>query len=428
MIKQNLKVIISSSIANMFEWYDYALFGHLAYIIGDKFFPQSDKSTVLLQAFLVFAIGYLMRPIGGIFFGILGDKFGRKTALSTAVICMSIPTGIIAIIPTYESIGIASTFCMVFVRMMQGLSMGGALTGSISFVIEHTDQKHRGLFGSFSMSGICTGILLGSAVCYLIKLIMTDAQFNDWGWRLPFIIGIFILATGLYIRKYTNETPMFDELRNKGNIAKSPVKKILKEYWPDIIISIFINSTGSVIFYLQAIYLMSFLTITRGFDSGEVNNLTNLCYLLMAFITIFAGSLSDSIGRRKIYIINLCAIIVLSPFLLQILETADFVGVIIAQIIMSIMAATYIGPEPALQAEFYPTDVRNTALSMSYNTATSLFGGTTPYVVEFLYQKTGTIVSCQYYIIACCASSIIALFFYKNRSVSKLKSRKYINA
>lgn len=410
------RIIISSGIANTFEWYDYALFGHFAAIIGNKFFPDSDPSASVLQAFLVFAIGYLMRPIGGIFFGILGDRFGRRAALSTAVICMSIPTGVIAILPTYESIGITATTLMIIVRMLQGLSMGGAITGSISFAIEHTEMQHRGFFGSIPMFGICIGILLGSSVSYLVKFILTDEQFYDWGWRLPFLIGVIILFAGFYIRKHTPETPLFNEIRDAGEVVRSPMKKVLSVYWFDMLISIAINSTGSVIFYLQAIYLMSFLTITRGFDGDDINTLTNVCYVLMACMTIITGWLSDIIGRRMIYVINLSAIILFSPILLNTIESGDFLAISVAQILFSIMAATYIGPEPALQAEFYPTNVRNTALSVSYNIATSVFGGTTPYVTEYLLQKTGTITSCVYYIVGCAIVSLISLIFYKNRA------------
>lgn len=410
------KLIFASGVANTFEWYDYALFGHFAPIIGAKFFPGASPSASLLHAFLAFAIGYLMRPIGGIFFGILGDKLGRKTALSAAIFCMSIPTALIGILPTYDSIGITATVLMILVRMMQGLSMGGALTGSISFVIEHTNRAHRGFTGSIPMSSICIGILFGSGISQLIQSVLSAEQFDDWGWRIPFLLGILILFAGNYIRKYTSETPSFQGIKEDGKILKSPLKKVVYNHWFDILVSIFINSTGSVIFYLQAIYLMSFLRVNRDFIETDISNLANYCYLIMALITLGAGYLSDKIGRKQIFVINLLLIIILTPFLMQIFETGSFYFVIIAQIVLSILAASYIGPEPALQAELYPVNVRNTALSLSYNMAVSIFGGTTPLVLEYLVQKTGTITSATYYVIGCAILSLIALYFYKDRS------------
>jgi MHS family proline/betaine transporter-like MFS transporter len=410
------KLILSSAVATTFEWYDYALFGHFAFIIGEKYFPDSDPSASLLQAFLVFAIGYLMRPIGGIFFGIIGDKFGRKSALSAAVICMAFPTAAIGFLPTYETLGITATTLMIMVRMLQGLSMGGALTGSVSFVIEHIEKKHRGIAASITMSSICVGLLLGSLVAYLTRISLTPEQFDDWGWRLPFLIGIFIFFAGAYIKKYTNETPLFEDAKNRGEIVKSPLRLAFRTHGFDMLISIFINCTGSVIFYIEAIYLMSYLKVNRGFDNYAVSILINFCYIIMAAVTLLTGRLSDKIGRKKIFIINLIGIITITPMLMEILETGDFPAVVMAQIIIAIMAAAYIGPEPALQAEFYPTNIRNTALSVSYNTATSVFGGTAPYIIESLVQSTGTLSSSVYYIIICALVSLIALYFYKDRS------------
>lgn len=415
------KLILTSSIANTFEWYDYALFAHLAPIIGQKFFPKTDPSAALLQVFLVFAVGYLMRPLGGIFFGTIGDKFGRRMALSAAIMCMAIPTAAIGFLPTYESWGLTSTTLMIIIRIMQGLSMGGALTGSISFVIEHSEKEHRGFFGSISMASICAGILLGSVVLFIIKNVFSYEQFNDWAWRLPFIVGIFIYFAGIYIKNNTAETPLFEEAKARGVIVKSPLKTVLKDHWFDMLISILINMTGSIIFYLQAIYLVSYLKINRDFPDTHVTYLMNACYVIMIFVTLFAGWLSDQIGRKKIFIINLICIIIVSPFLLRMIESGDFLVVAISTSIIAIAAAFYIGPEPALQAEFYPTSIRNTALSISYNTATSVFGGTAPYIIESLIQNTGTIVSSVYYIITAALLGLSALYFYEDRSLKDPK-------
>jgi MFS transporter, MHS family, proline/betaine transporter len=410
------KLILSCCLANVFEWYDYALFGHFAPLIATKFFPNSDPSTSILQAFLVFAAGYLIRPVGGVFFGIVGDKFGRRVALSSAMFCMAFPTALIVIVPTYATIGISATILMVMVRLIQGVSVGGALTGSISFAIEHSLQKHRGFTGSLSMAGICLGILLGSIVSFVVKSLLSEEQFNEWGWRLPFLIGIFILFAGIYVKKYTTETPLFEELRDNKKIVTSPLRHVVLRHWSSMLISILINATGSVIFYFQAIYLITFLKMNRGFSDTEVSILLNICYFIMAIATILTAIVSDIIGRVKTFAIILAIIICSCSLLLRIFETGSFYEIIFAQIFLSILAACYIGPEPALQAELYPTNIRNTALSLSYNLATSIFGGTTPYIIELIVQKTGKITSCTYYIIACAVLSLIGLYFYKSRA------------
>lgn len=411
------RLVFASGIANAFEWYDYALFAHFAPIIGIKFFPDISANASLFHAFIAFALGYLMRPIGGIFFGILGDRLGRKTALTASIFCMAMPTAVIGIIPTYDEIGSCATVLMISARMLQGLSMGGALTGSISFIIEHTEAKHRGFAGSISMASICAGVLFGSIMASLIQHILSVEQFNNWGWRIPFLLGIFILFAGLYIKKYTNETPIFQGIKEDKQILTSPLKRVISRHWFDMFISIFINATGSVIFYLQAIYLMSFLKLNRNFSDSAVSNLANGCYLVMIAATLGSGYLSDIIGRKRWFIINLFLIILITPFMINIIENEGLCFIIIAQIILSILAAFYIGPEPALQAELYPSNIRNTALSLSYNIATSLFGGTTPLVATYLMQKTGTITSVIYYVITCAMASLIALAFYKNRVI-----------
>lgn len=415
------KLVFTSGVANTFEWYDYALFGHFAPIIGAKFFPEDDPSVQILNAFLVFALGYLMRPLGGIFFGIIGDRYGRRAALSSAILCMAFPTAAIGFLPTYQSMGIAATSMMIVVRMLQGLSMGGALTGSISFVIEHSEKNQRGFLSSISMASICIGILLGSTVSFICKSVMSEEMFMSWGWRLPFIIGIFIFFAGVFIKKHTSETPLFEDSKFRGEIVRSPLKRAFKNHWSDMLISIMINATGSVLFYIEAIYLLNFLKSNRGFGEDEVTNLANFCYVIMAIVTLIAGWMSDRFGRRKIYIFNLVSIIILSPILLQVLEQGTFAMITIAQIIIAILAAVYIGAEPALQAELYPTNVRNTALSVSYNTATSVFGGTAPYIIETIVQNTGTITSSIYYIFVTAIASLIALFFYTDKSVSDHK-------
>ncbi len=410
------KLVMSSGVANTFEWYDYALFGHFAQVIGTNFFPSDDPNTELLQAFMVFAIGYLMRPIGGIFFGIIGDKFGRKFALSSAIMCMAIPTAALGFLPTYEQWGIYATILMIAMRMLQGLSMGGALTGSVAFVIEHSPKNQRGIFGSVSMASICLGILLGSVASWLIKTAFTEEQVIAWAWRIPFIVGVAIYFVGNYIKKNTVETPMFKKAQAQGEVLDSPLKTTFKYYWKDMVLSILINATGSIIFYLEAVYLITYLKKERGFTDFEVGALANMCYVVMIFVTIFSGWLSDIIGRRRIFVANLILIICTMPVLLNILETGDFASVVTAQLFLAIMAAIYIGPEPALQAEFYPTEVRNTALSVSYNTATSIFGGTAPYIIESLRQSTGSIASSVYYILISAFVGLFALYFYKNRA------------
>jgi len=292
------------------------------------------------------------------------------------------------------------------------------LTGSISFIIEHSDRSNRGLMSSITMSSICVGMLLGSLSAFLTKQLFSPENFLSYGWRIPFIIGIGVFLMGQYIKKYTQETPLFEESKYRGEIEKNPLSKAFKSHWFEMLVSIFINATGSIIFYMEAIYIASFLKVKRGFVELHVDYLINACFIIMIFGTLFAGWLADRIqDRRKIFVVNIILVIICTPYLLNIFENADFIMVVFAQIAIALMAAIYIGAEPALQAELYTTSVRSTALSVSYNTATSIFGGTAPYILEALLQHTGTIMSAAYYIIMISILSLIALYYYRNNSL-----------
>lgn len=415
-MRNKFKLVFISSLANTFEWYDYALFGHFAAIIGKQFFPATDDKTQLLYAFMAFALGYLMRPLGGMFFGTIGDRFGRKTALSLALMCMSVPTMVIAFLPNYEAIGIYATLLMLLMRMIQGLSMGGALTGSVSFIIEHTNKSSRGFLSSFSMASICIGILLGSLAAYITKSSFSQEQFEAFGWRIPFFMGMLILFVGQYIRKNVSETPLYKKLQTTHKVESSPLSYVLKHHKRDMLTSICINSIGSVIFYLQAIYAINYFNLNRDFDENITAYALNFCYILMAFTAVFSGWLSDKVGRVKVLFVVTAATLTTIPFILYSFAHGGIVVAVVAQVILAILAASFIGPEPALQAELYPTKVRNTALSLAYNVATSVFGGTAPLIFEFfVHSSSGGMTYASLYVTACCALTLLGLMQYQNK-------------
>lgn len=266
------------------------------------------------------------------------------------------------------------------------------------------------------MASICLGILLGSLVSSVVKHNMSHENFESFGWRLPFLFGIFVLLIGQYIRKHVHETPLFKEIQTSHKVENSPLSYVLKHHKKDMLVSIAINATGSVIFYLQAIYAISYFKTNRNFGTIHTDYLLNFCYFLMAFVTVFSGWLSDKLGRVKVLSYVTTATLVFSPFILYYFEYGDFIKAALAQVILAILAAAFIGPEPALQAEFYPTKIRNTALSLSYNVATSIFGGTTPLIIEYFVQNTNSIISANSYIVPCCMLSLLGLMHYRDRS------------
>ena len=215
------KNIISGTVGNILEWYDFAVFGYFAPIIGAQFFPSEDKMASILSAFGVFAAGYLVRPLGGMVFGSIGDRLGRKKALQLSVAMMAFPTVLIGFLPTYAQIGVAAAVLLVALRLIQGISVGGELIGSISFITEIAPANRRGLYGSWSMFSAIVGVMLGSLVATLVHGMLADQQVHDWGWRIPFLAGFVIAGFGVWMRRGMVETPAFEQQKSAGGLEQS---------------------------------------------------------------------------------------------------------------------------------------------------------------------------------------------------------------
>jgi len=232
------------------EWYDFALYGFFAPFIAKQFFPSDDQVSSLLATFGVFAVGFFMRPVGAVIFGILGDKLGRKRALEISVVMMAIPTTLIGVLPTHEQVGILAPILLTVIRLIQGVSVGGEFTGSISYVVEQAPYPpgRRGFYSSWTVFSLLGGILLGSAISGLVTNILTPDQMLSFGWRLPFFLGIVIGVIGLYLRRGLDESPTFKRLKEAGQLSKRPIREALQNHWREIVIVIAATCVGSVNF------------------------------------------------------------------------------------------------------------------------------------------------------------------------------------
>ena len=230
------KVIISGMIGNALEWYDYALYAQFAYIIGQHFFPDTEMRDTL--TFAVFAAGFIVRPLGGIIFGNIGDKFGRRIALVVGIITMTVPTAGIGFLPSCKTIGIATPIILTIIRLIQGFSLGSEFSGCISYIVEHASLEQRGLAGSASFVSMCGGMLLGLITDTSFSYFMHADMLFEWGWRIPFIAGLFISSVGLYIRKNLSESPIYKKAKESGRLARFPLSEILTKYPKELIIAL----------------------------------------------------------------------------------------------------------------------------------------------------------------------------------------------
>lgn len=411
------KVVLSGSMANSLEWYDYALYAHFASLFSKIFFPATDPHAALLSTYIIFAIGFLMRPLGAILFGSIGDRYGRKVSLSLAILLMSIPTALVGLLPTYEQIGIWAPILLTIMRLLQGLSLGGALIGSVSYIVEHAEPRHRGIAGSATMFSLCFGFMLGSVVATLLSGLMSEENFVSYGWRLPFLFGIVIMGMSYYIKNHTTESPEFEKARKMSQIIHNPFATLVKSYKKVLLTSIAINSLGSVGFYALAVYVVGFLENVKKLPLHEVTAMSSWTMALIMFVVVIAGWLSDLVGRKRFFVITAISTAILIWPICSFIADGGYTEIVIAQVIFGILVGCWIGPEPALQVEMYPTNVRNTGVAFSYNVGCAIFGGTTPFVCALLANLfSDTIYIMGIYMVIVAILSLVGLYFYKNRA------------
>ena len=400
--------IFGGVVGNVLEWYDFAVFGFFAPIIGSQFFPSDNPMAALIKTFGVFAAGYLMRPIGGIIFGHFGDKLGRKRALQLSVMIMAIPTTLIAFLPTHAQIGLAAPILLVLIRLIQGVSVGGELVGSISFITEIAPKNRRGFFGSFAVCSAVGGILLGSAVATIAHGLF-DAEFlKNWGWRIPFMLGFAIGGFGLWMRKGMVETPQFEKVKEAGAIGRSPVIEAVKSMPGRIfhVVAMLVMYAGG--FYMLFVWWPTYLTTIVVPPIPHALMVNTISMVVLMILIPAMGYLSDIIGRKIVIAAAFFGTAILAYPLVIWTDHGVFSSALISQLIFAVLIAGALGPMAATLVELFPTRIRFSGIGVSYNIALAIFGGTAPLVSTWLVSRTGDIESPAYYLIAMSIISLIA--------------------
>lgn len=416
------KVVVSGMIGNGLEWYDYALYGQMAWLLSTLFFPDGDPTVALLATYGVFAAGFVVRPLGGVLFGWIGDTYGRKTAMVIAVLMMAIPTGCIGLLPTYEQIGILAPILLTLIRLLQGLSLGGEFSGSITYIVEHAPPEKRGVAGSASLISLNLGFLLGIGMTQGFLALLGPEAFEAWGWRVPFLLGVVIGFIGFYIRTHCHESPVYETAKKNGHISKTPLKEALRAHPWEIIQGFAIYMTVTMPFYLVAIYFIGFSTKHLGFSTSEALGMNALNILLMLAMYYPAARLSDRLGRKPVMMAAAVLIALAAyPVFSVLTPGVTLPSAVIAQGAFALILGIYLGPVAALLVELFPTSVRYTGMAVAYNLAAALFGGTAPMVCEWLISRTGTPASIAYYVMLCNVISLIALYFYQERHREPLR-------
>ncbi|MGM7666448.1 MFS transporter [Microbacterium sp. A93] len=416
------RVIGASFIGNFVEWFDYAMYGYLAVTISAVFFPDSDPATGLMLTFSLFAVSFLVRPLGGFFWGHIGDRFGRRIALSWSILIMSLATFLIALIPGYATIGIWAPLALLAMRLVQGFSASGEYAGASAFLVEYAPPRKRGIYAAVVPASTATGLLLGSLIATVLTATLDDQQMIDWGWRLPFLLAAPMGLIGRYIRSKLEDTPAFREMATKDEAVKAPVSELFRQHWGRLLQAsgaVLLNAVG---FYVILSYMPTYLSEELGLDSTSSYLATTVALLTYIGFIFVTGSLSDRFGRKRLLMSASVAFILFTVPAFYLLGTDSFVVVLLLQILLGGMLALNDGTLPSFLAEMFPTKVRYTGFAVSFNLSNALFGGTAPLVATWLIATSGNDVAPGWYLMAAAAVSLVAVALSRETSKDPLQT------
>lgn len=418
--REVVRALVAGSIGNMMEWYDFAIFGYFTSIISQKFFPSTDPVASLLSTFAVYAVGFIMRPLGAFVIGSYGDRVGRKNALTLSVLLMAFSTFIMGILPGYDQIGVMAPMVLVIARLIQGFSVGAEWSVSAAFLVEYAPEGRRGFYGSWSQVSSGSGILLGSITATLLSTLLSPEALNNWGWRVAFATGLLVGFVGLYMRLKINETPKFQAVEQLNEVAKQPMLEAIRKYPKEILKVVGISMSWTVSFYITMTYLPTYMktVIHMSFQEAMLTNIIILVFF--NGILPLMGLLSDRIGRKPLLITSCLGFALLSYPAFMLINHGGFVFALLPQIVLAIFLAMFSGTGPAAFSEQFPTHIRNSALSVGYNIAAALFGGTAPLIATYLISVTNNKLAPTFYVIVCAVITLIVLIGMKDRYKEKL--------
>lgn len=408
-MKKNAKAIFAAMVGNALEYYDVMLYGFFAAMLAPLFFPTDNPTVSTLSSLGTFAAGFVMRPLGGIIFGHLGDKFGRRQALVLAILLVTIPTFTIGILPTYAEIGIAAPIILILCRLLQGLCVGGEYSGASIFVIEYSKRGREAFAGSILCAAGLSGGVLGTFLGFLFTLPFMP----PWGWRIPFLIGSGFGLIGYYIRTKISETPDF--LRNKEvNISKIPLWDVLQNRKRNLICTMGIGAAALIPLYLSSVYMGHILSTKLNLPTSQIMLVNVILNILLMLLLPLMGNLADSkVGKENLMIFSsFASILIAYPLFLLLTNDLSLQNVIFCQIVLAVTNAAFAAPSMALLSTFFPVHERYSGIGFGYALGGALLGGTTPLIVVSLVNGFNSPMMPAYYLmfsgamgIACVALS-----------------------
>jgi MFS family permease len=397
-LKELRRVVLAAAVGNIIEWYDFYIFGSLASILAIKFFEKGHPVAAFLSTIALFSVGFLIRPLGAFVFGWLGDKVGRKYTFIVTLTGMGLSTAIIGMVPTYAQIGIAAAVIIFFLRLIQGLCLGGEYGGAITYVAEHVSDERRGYYTGWLQTSPTLGIVVSLAVIIGTRTYLGEAAFNDWGWRIPFIVSLLLVAIAIYIRLSLQETPVFKDIKSKGQTSVNPWREafLSRNLRYVLIASVVVLGQGCV-WYSGQFWALYFLQTVKKIDVLTSSYIVGAALLIATPTLVLWGWLSDKIGRKPIILGGmLLAALTYYPLYNALGVYADpnnmnyAMSILIVAVLVNYVGMTY-GPIAAFLAEFFPGPIRYTSVSVPYHIGNGWGGGLVPIITTSVYLNTGSV-------------------------------------
>ena len=410
------RAVVACAIGQVFEIFDFVIYGFFAVAIGRAFFPSTDPIASLLASFATFAVGFLMRPVGAMVIGWYGDRFGRRKALVVTVGLMAVATGATGLIPSYAAIGLLGPVLLLICRMLQGFSTGGEWGGAAAFLVEHAPAGRRGLIGSLQQAATAIGAMCATFSAAILTTTLSAESFFAWGWRIPFLIGFVLGPVGYYLRTRVAETPAFQRAVATDSIKRMPLAEAFSTHGWAFLAAFGLSIIGCVINYVFLVFLPSFASQTLKIDLSYALWSTTLAGLIYLVLTPIVGHYSDYIGRKPMMLAcSVLAFIMAYPLFLFLQTHPSFLGLLVVQATAQAVLTLYTGVISTILSEMFPTNVRYTALSVSYGFAVAIFGGFAPYISTFLVKVTENPLAPSFYVMAAALVSGIAVVFVHER-------------
>jgi metabolite-proton symporter len=414
------RVVGASLVGTTIEWYDFFIYASAAGLVfGSQFFPSLDGTTALLASFATLGVSFVARPIGGIVAGHLGDRFGRKAVLVATLLLMGVSTVGVGVLPAYGSIGGAAPVLLVALRLLQGLSAGGEWGGAALMSVEHAPVGRRGLFGSFPQIGVPIGLLLANLVFFTVSAATTQEQFLSWGWRIPFLLSVVLIAVGFFVRAKVSESPVFTELRDRRARRSAPLAELFRTNARELVVAIGLFVANNMIGYILIAFINSYGTRTLGLSSSTMLSVGMVGAVAWGVFTLLAGRWSDAWGRRRTYLVGTLAMAAWTfPFFL-LFDSRSLPLMLVSVIVMAFGLGLTYGPQAAAYAELFPAAIRYSGVSFAYAFGAILGGGFAPLLATWLIGVTGTSLSVSAYMLLACLVTLAAVLALRERPAAE---------